>query len=113
MDGGGTDAAEARPALAGFWPKARRSLGRAPFLEDAIAAYYCASDPKTPARVRAAILAAIAYFIVPLDMIPDFIAGLGFTDDAAVLYAVLRTVSAHVSGRHRAKAAAAMARLRG
>jgi uncharacterized membrane protein YkvA (DUF1232 family) len=39
------------------------------------------------------LLAALAYFILPFDFIPDMIPGLGFTDDAAVLTAVFALVS--------------------
>lgn len=87
-----------------FWDKLRRSLGRVPFAEDAVAAYYCATDPDTPLQVKAVLMGALAYFIVPTDMLPDFIALLGFTDDAAVLAAALRTVLPNVQERHRARA---------
>jgi uncharacterized membrane protein YkvA (DUF1232 family) len=72
-----------------------------PFLEEAVSAYYCAFDPRTPRPVKAMLLAALAYFVVPSDMIPDFIAGLGFTDDATVLFATLRIVSGSIKERHR------------
>ena len=85
----------------GFWRKLRRSLGRVPFLEEAVSAYYCAFDPRTPRPVKAMLLAALAYFVVPSDMIPDFVAGLGFTDDATVLFATLRLVASHIDQRHR------------
>jgi uncharacterized membrane protein YkvA (DUF1232 family) len=85
----------------GFWVKLRRSLGQLPFLEEAVSAYYCAFDPRTPRPVKAMLLAALAYFVVPSDMIPDFIAGLGFTDDATVLFATLRIVSGNINDRHR------------
>lgn len=94
----------------GFWAKARLTLGKAPFLEDATAAYYCARDPETPLPVKATLMAALAYFILPSDMIPDFIAGLGFTDDATVLFATLSLVSNHVRGRHRLRAKKALLR---
>ena len=87
-----------------FWDKLRRSLGRVPFAEDAVAAYYCATDPDTPLQVKAVLMGALAYFIVPTDMLPDFIALLGFTDDAAVLAAAIRMVLPHVEERHRARA---------
>lgn len=93
-----------------FWAKVRRTLGRVPFLEDAIAAYYCAFDPATPFRVKAVLLAALAYFVVPTDMIPDFIATLGFTDDAVVLAAAIRSIAPAITERHRQKARAALAR---
>lgn len=85
----------------GFWAKLRRSVGRVPFLEDAVSAYFCAFDPATPRPVKAMLLAALAYFVVPTDLIPDFIAGLGYTDDATVLFATLRLVAGNITPRHR------------
>jgi NAD(P)-dependent dehydrogenase (short-subunit alcohol dehydrogenase family) len=55
----------------GFWPKIRRLAARLPFAEDLLAAYYAATDPQTPTRVRAVLLAALAYFVTPADLIPD------------------------------------------
>lgn len=89
---------------AGFWPKFRRVAGRLPFAEDLLAAWYAARDPSTPTGVRATLLAALAYFVVPADMIPDVVAGLGYTDDAAVLAAALRTLAAHIRPDHRERA---------
>jgi len=37
----------------GFWRTVRRTAGRVPFVDDAVAAYYCAIDAKTPTRVPA------------------------------------------------------------
>ncbi|MGB6389322.1 MAG: YkvA family protein, partial [Methyloceanibacter sp.] len=78
------------------------------FVEDIVAGYYCALDPATPMRVRGMLLAAIAYFIVPLDLVPDIVAGLGFADDAALVTAVLALVSSHITPTHRAAAAQAL-----
>jgi len=88
----------------GFVDKARKTLGRIPFSDEAAAAYFCATDPQTPNRVRVTLMAALAYFVVPVDMVPDFIAVLGFTDDAAVFWAAWRSVSGHVTDAHRARA---------
>ena len=93
-----------------FWDKLRRTLGWIPFAEDALAAYYCARDPNTPLQVKAILMGALAYFIVPADMLPDVIALLGFTDDAAVLAAALRTVMPHVKERHHEQARIALKR---
>ena len=82
--------------------------GKLPFVEEIVAAYYCALDPATPMRVRGMLLAAIAYFILPFDFVPDIIAGLGFADDAALVTAVLALVSAHITPTHRAAAARAL-----
>lgn len=95
---------------AGFWDKVRRTLGRVPFVEEAVAAYFCAIDRTTPLQVKAILMGALAYFVLPADMIPDFLTGLGFTDDAAVFYAALRSVAPHIKDRHRARAREVLAR---
>lgn len=87
-----------------FWPKFRAFAARLPFAEDVAAAYFCATDSKTPFKVRGTLLAALAYFIMPIDLIPDFLAILGFTDDIAVLSAAFALVSQHVTDEHREKA---------
>lgn len=91
-----------------FWIKVRRTLGRVPFMDDAVAAYFCAMDKGTPVRVKAVLLAALAYFIMPVDMIPDFILGFGYTDDAAVMFAAIRSVRQHITDDHRERAATAL-----
>lgn len=101
--------ANAERVRRGFWPKLRRVASRIPFAQDLLAAYYCAADPATPFRVRATLLGALAYFVLPTDAIPDFLALVGFTDDAAVLMGALTMVSTHITPRHRAQAAEALA----
>jgi uncharacterized membrane protein YkvA (DUF1232 family) len=91
-----------------FWAKLRRFAGMVPFVEELVAAYYCALDPATPLRVRGMLLAALAYFILPFDLVPDIIAGLGFADDIALLTAVIGMVSANITPVHRAAAARAL-----
>ena len=91
-----------------FWAKLKRFARQVPFVEDIVAAYYCALDPATPMRVRGMLLAALAYFILPVDLIPDMIAGLGFADDAALFMAVIGLVAAHITPTHRAAAARAL-----
>src|SRR5690606_8352734 len=54
-----------------FWRKVRRVVARVPFAEDLLAAYFCAMDRDTPSYVRGVLLGAVAYFVLPLDMIPD------------------------------------------
>lgn len=92
----------------GFWKKLLKVAGQIPFAEEAAAAYFCAVDPATPARVKGMLFAALAYFVSPVDLIPDFIAGLGFTDDAAVLAAVVALVAHHMKPSHYARARAAL-----
>lgn len=91
-----------------FWDKFKSVAARIPFADDLVSAYYCALDPQTPTRVRGMLLGALAYFILPIDGIPDMILGLGYTDDAAVLAAVVSMVSRHITPTHRAAAAKAL-----
>ena len=92
----------------GFWRSARRAAGQIPFMDELVAAYYCALDRRTPTKVRGILLAALAYFVMPADTIPDFIVGLGFTDDIAVLTAAIAAVRPHIRERHRKAARAAL-----
>lgn len=93
-----------------FWIKLKRLAVRLPFAEDLLAAYYCAFDRQTPRHVQAALLGAIAYFVLPFDFVPDMLPILGFTDDAAILATALRMVASHIRPEHHEAARAAMAR---
>jgi uncharacterized membrane protein YkvA (DUF1232 family) len=93
-----------------FWRKLKSIAVRLPFVEDLLAAYYCAFDRDTPRHVQIALLGAIAYFILPFDFVPDMLPIIGFTDDAAILATALRMVATHITPAHRDAARAAMAR---
>ncbi len=87
-----------------FWNKFARVASFIPFAQELLSAYYCSIDPETPTRVRAILLGALAYFILPTDLIPDFIVGLGFSDDATVLTAAISIVAGHITDAHKAQA---------
>ena len=93
-----------------FWIKLKKVAGRLPFIEDLLAAYYCAFDKQTPRHVQVALLGAIAYFILPFDFIPDMMPVLGFTDDAAILATVIRLVAGNITDDHREAARTALKR---
>jgi uncharacterized membrane protein YkvA (DUF1232 family) len=93
------------------WRKVRRVAARIPFAEDLLAAYYCAFDRATPLQVRATLIGALAYFVLPLDAIPDVMPMLGFTDDAVVLATAIKLVANHMTPAHRDAARNALARL--
>jgi uncharacterized membrane protein YkvA (DUF1232 family) len=93
-----------------FWSKAKRVAARLPFAEDLLSAYYCAFDRTTPIQVKAALLGALAYFVLPVDLIPDILPVLGYADDAAVLATALRLVASHIRPEHREAARQALAR---
>ncbi len=96
----------------GFWPKITRTAARIPFADQALAAWYAARDPETPLAAKGMIFAGLAYFVMPIDAIPDVFAGIGFTDDAAVIAALLATVGANIKRRHRDQAEEAVKRLK-
>jgi uncharacterized membrane protein YkvA (DUF1232 family) len=87
-----------------FWDKLKRVVGKIPFAEDLVAAFYCATDPKTPSRVKLILLGALAYFVLPLDAVSDLLPLIGFADDAAVLAAAITQVAGSITEEHRAKA---------
>lgn len=96
-----------------FWAKLRRVLARIPFAEDVVAAYHCAMDRDTPAYVRVVLFGALAYFVLPADLVPDMLAGLGFTDDASVIAAAIAAVGRHLEPKHREQARESLDRLAG
>lgn len=104
--------ANEKKVIAGFWKTLAKAAGKVPFVEELVASYYCAMDPATPNRVRAILLAALAYFVLPMDAIPDFLAIFGFSDDIAVLGAVFATLGGSISEAHRTLAREKLAQLK-
>ena len=92
-----------------LWSTVKRAARSIPFMEDVVASWYCALDPKTPNRVRMTLLAALAYFVAPIDVVPDLLPLVGFSDDAGVLMAAIAMVRAHITDDHRKAAKKAMA----
>jgi uncharacterized membrane protein YkvA (DUF1232 family) len=93
-----------------FWRTAKKAARQVPFMDEVVAAYYCALDSRTPLRAKAVLLAALGYFVLPADTIPDVILGLGFTDDIAVLTAAITAMRAHMTPAHRLAAREALDR---
>lgn len=56
----------------------------------AMVVYYALQSPALPWKDKAKIIAALAYLILPFDLLPDAIPVVGVIDDAAILWAVLR-----------------------
>ena len=79
-----------------FWDKIKGVLKSAglPIIYKALQLYYAMQNPNCPMSIKAGIIAALGYFISPIDLIPDFIPVLGFTDDLAAIGAAL--VMAHM-----------------
>jgi uncharacterized membrane protein YkvA (DUF1232 family) len=91
-----------------FWPKLRKVVGKVPFARDAVAAFYCATDSNTSFKTKGILFAALAYFVMPLDVVPDVFALIGFTDDLAVLTAAFALIRSSIRSEHYDKADAAL-----
>ena len=98
-----------------FWGKIKgfaRTAGRA-LIEHSLILFHTLKDADTPAWAKGAIVSALAYFISPLDLIPDFFPVIGYTDDFAAILAAISAVAMHVKPVHRKKAADTVARIFG
>ncbi|MCL6707348.1 YkvA family protein [Pseudomonas sp. R2.Fl] len=104
-----TQTRQERNVRAKFWPTLKRAMRQIPFGRDVVAAFFCATDPQTPLRVRGILLAALGYFVLPFDTIPDIFAFVGFTDDLAVLTTAIALIRGHMTDRHYAAADRALA----
>lgn len=96
----------------GFWPKLRKVAAEIPFARDLLSVWFCARDPQTPATAKGMVMAALAYFVLPVDAIPDILPVIGYTDDAAVLAAVIAIIGRNLRDSHRDAAAEVLARMR-
>ena len=103
---------DASRVRAGFAAKLARFAAKIPFAGDVTALYYAARDPQTPTRTKALMLAALSYFVLPTDAIPDIFLGVGFTDDAAVIAAMVALAGGAIKPRHRDLARAYLAKLK-
>lgn len=90
----------------GFWNKVKNfalSAGRE-VTEKALWLYYAAQEKDTPLWAKTAIFSALAYFICPVDSVPDVIPAAGYTDDLGVIVAAIGMVSIHITDSVKAKA---------
>ncbi len=90
-----------------FWDKLKRFALKAgkEVIEKALWLYYAAQQPNTPAWAKTVIYGALAYFVLPVDAIPDAVPVAGFTDDLGALAAALGTVAIYVTEEVKRQAA--------
>ena len=84
---------------AGFWQKLNTFARKAGhnLVEKSLQLYYAAESPDTPTWARGVIFGALAYFVAPIDAIPDVTPGIGFADDLCVLIGAVSAVAAHIT----------------
>lgn len=68
--------------------------------------YYALQSPNTSTKDKSIIYGALGYFILPLDLIPDFIPLAGFTDDLGALVWAISRVVANITDEVRQQARA-------
>lgn len=86
-----------------FWDKLKRfaRVAGREVVERALLLYLVLRDEKTPRWARTTVIGALGYFIAPIDAIPDFVPGAGFTDDLGVLALALTAVAASITPQMR------------
>ena len=78
-----------------FWNKVKK-LGKK-VLEPALLLFYVMKSPDTPLRLKAEIAGALGYLILPVDLIPDILPVVGYTDDLAALMAVVKLCKDYIT----------------
>ena len=76
----------------------------------ALLLYYTVVSPHTPIKYRTIIFGALGYFILPIDLIPDLLPVIGYTDDVAALAIAISSVSAAITPTIKGKAKAQLHR---
>ncbi len=89
-----------------FWEKIKSYAKQAGsgVLEPALTMYYALLDGETSNVAKATIIAALGYFISPIDVIPDITPLLGFSDDLGILVAALAAVSSQIKDEYKGMA---------
>jgi len=106
---GDEHAGDEQTLRAQFWIKAKRVAGNAAVRRGSARRLLLRVRRDTPAHVKVTLLGALAYFVLPVDVVPDVLPLIGFTDDAAVLATAIKLVAQHMRPEHRAAARQALA----
>jgi len=99
----------------GLWEKIRKNIAKigVKVIYQALLLFYVAQSPNCPAKIKAGIIGALGYLISPLDLIPDFMPGIGFADDAAAIAAAIALAQIYITDEIRTQAKAKLADLLG
>ncbi|HCH5253600.1 TPA: DUF1232 domain-containing protein [Vibrio parahaemolyticus] len=89
-----------------FWRKMKGSVKKAgeEIAVMGIKSWLAMTDSNTAVRHKAILAGALAYFVLPTDMVPDVLAGVGFTDDMAALTLAANSVGNAITKEHEAQA---------
>jgi uncharacterized membrane protein YkvA (DUF1232 family) len=81
-----------------LWGKLEHSGRRISFAKDILALYRYMKDPLVRWYRKAIVVAALVYFIVPIDTIPDITPLFGYLDDLGVITALLKYLGSELMG---------------
>ena len=81
-----------------LWGKLEKSGKRVSFAKDILALYRYMKDPFVKWYRKAIVVAALIYFIVPIDTIPDITPLFGYLDDLGVITALLKYLGSELMG---------------
>ncbi len=89
-----------------FWRKMKNSVKKAgeEIAVMGIKSWLAMADSNTSVRHKAILCGALAYFVLPTDMVPDVLAGVGFTDDMAALTLAANSVGNAITDEHEEQA---------
>ncbi|MGR5068304.1 MULTISPECIES: YkvA family protein [Vibrio] len=89
-----------------FWRKMKNSVKKAgeEVAVMGIKSWLAMTDSSTAVRHKAILGGALAYFVLPTDMVPDVLAGVGFTDDMAALTLAANSVGSAITEQHEEQA---------
>ena len=90
----------------GLWGKIKGNAKKvgANLIYDVLQLFYVAKDPTVPMKIRAAMVAPLGYFISPVDLIPDLMPVVGYSDDAAVIAMAIGIAHLYINDEIRQKA---------
>ena len=90
----------------GLWSKITGNMKKAGvnLIYDVLQLFYVAKDPNVPMKIRAAMVAPLGYFISPVDLIPDLMPVVGYSDDAAVIAMAIGIAHFYINDEIRQKA---------
>lgn len=80
-----------------FEEKIERVGRKLRFAEDLLALFRYFMDPAVPWQRKTIVVAALLYFISPIDAIPDLLPLAGYLDDLGVILAVTKFMSAELA----------------
>lgn len=89
-----------------LWDKVRENVSSIGLtvIYKAFQLYYVAQSDSCPMKVKAGIIGALGYLISPLDLVPDFIPVVGYSDDALAIAFALAAAQMYITDEVKQKA---------